>query len=85
MPTIWGRPQVPRDVSRMTPSRLTGSGPKKLAKTPGVVATLSSVTLARPSSALIRPPWLFRTATITATMPNSMIRPWMKSLTAVAM
>ena len=40
---------------------------------------------ARLSSATINPPLEARTAQITATRPTSMMRPWMKSFTAVAM
>ena len=76
---------MPREVSRTTPRRFSGSGPKKDAKTPGVSDTLSSVTRASPSSAARKPPWLFSTETITAMIPPIMIKPWIKSLTAVAM
>jgi len=41
---------VPREVSITTPSRFSGSGPKNELKTPGVELTVSSVTLASPSS-----------------------------------
>ena len=40
---------------------------------------------ARPSSATSSPPFDSRTAQITTTSPTSMMRPWMKSLMAVAM
>ena len=67
-----------------TPSKLSGSGPKKELNAPGAVLTLSSVTFARPLSASIKPPLLPSTAAITATMPISIIMPWIKSLIAVA-
>ena len=40
---------------------------------------------ARPSSAARSPPFEASTAQITTTSPTSMMRPWMKSFTAVAM
>ena len=77
---------MPREVSSTTPRRLKGSGPKKELKTPETVplAMVSSFTAARPFRDSMKPPLLPRTAAMTATMPTSMIRPWMKSLTAVA-
>ena len=71
-------------TSITTNRRLTGSGPIKDAKTPGVDETVSSVTLARPSKAAISPPLLIRTATITVTMPNNIMIPCIKSFMAVA-
>ena len=76
---------MPREVRITTKSRFRGSGPRKEAKIPGVEETVSSVTLARPSRASIRPPLLFSTAAMTVAMPPSMIIPWRKSLMAVAM
>ena len=75
---------MPREVRITTNSRFSGSGPKKEAKIPGVEATVSSVTFARPSSAAIKPPLLFNTAAMIVAMPPSMMMPWMKSLMAVA-
>ena len=75
---------MPREVSSTTPSRFTGSGPKKEANTPGAEETAGSLTWASPSRAARNPPWLLRTARITAQMPKSMMMPWMKSLMAVA-
>ena len=74
---------MPRLVRSTTPSRLTGSGPKKEAYTPGT--PLSPWTLASFSRAARKPPWVCSTAPITATMPASMMMPWIKSLMAVAM
>ena len=76
---------MPSEVSSTTPSRFRGSGPKKEAKTPGMSETAGSLTWASPSRAARNPPWLLRTARITAQMPKSMMMPWMKSLMAVAM
>ena len=76
---------MPRLVRIITQKRLKGSGPKKEAKMPGVFDTAGSSIRARPSSAAMKPPWPFSTAAMTATMPKSMMMPWMKSFTAVAM
>ena len=75
---------MPREVRTTTPSRFRGSGPKKEAKMPGAADTSGSLTWASPSRAARKPPWLFRTAAITATMPKIMMMPWIKSLMAVA-
>ena len=73
---------MPRLVRITTPSRLTGSGPKKEAYTPGTL--LSPFTWASFSRAARKPPWLWSTARITAAIPASMMIPWIKSLMAVA-
>ena len=67
-----------------TPSRFTGSGPKNEANAPFIVVVAGSETAARFDMACTRPPWLCRTAAMTAQMPKSMMMPWMKSLIAVA-
>ena len=51
----------------------------------GSPAAVVPSTRARPLREPTRPPLRFSTAAMTATMPPSMIRPWMKSLMAVAM
>ena len=76
---------MPREVRITTNRRFRGSGPKKDAKVPGAVETVSSVILARPSRAAMKPPLLFSTAAMIVLMPKSMMIPWMKSLMAVAM
>ena len=75
---------MPREVRITTPSRLSGSGPKKEAKTPGTSEVAGSLTWASPSRAAMKPPWLWRTAAMTAQMPKIMMMPWIKSLMAVA-
>ena len=47
--------------------------------------TAGSLTSAKLCKAAMKPPFSPRTAAMTATMPASMISPWMKSLIAVAM
>ena len=76
---------MPRLVSRTTPNRFTGSGPKKEANTPGTLDTAASCTWASASMEAVNPPLAASTASTTATMPTSMMMPWMKSFTAVAM
>ena len=49
------------------------------------MAMVSSDAAARPLREAMKPPLLAITAQMTATMPNSMMMPWMKSFTAVAM
>ena len=66
---------MPREVRRTTPRRSRGAGPKKEANTPGASDTAGSLTRARPSRAAIKPPWLFSTAAMTATMPTIMMMP----------
>ena len=68
----------------ITPKRFNGSGPKKDANTPGCVETVSSLTLARPFKASIKPPLVLSTAPITTMMPASITIPCRKSLIAVA-
>ena len=84
---IWGSPQVPREVRMITPSRFKGSGPKKDVKAPGcpIVTSTSLGIRAILPTASMKPPWPERTAAMTATMPASMMMPWIKSLMAVAM
>ena len=55
-----------------------------LAAASGVEETVSSETIASPSRAARKPPWLLSTAPITAQMPTSIMMPWIKSLIAVA-
>ena len=58
-----------------TESRLSGSGPKKDPKIPGVEDTAGSLICPRPSKAAINPPLLLSTAMIIAAIPASMIIP----------
>ena len=78
---------MPREVRITTPKRLMGSGPKKELKMPGTVPLpiVPSVAADSPLREAMKPPLLLITAQMTATMPNSMMMPWMKSFTAVAM
>ena len=68
-----------------THRRENGSGPKNEAKIPGAVLTDGSVTLASAASEPTKPPLIFRTERMIATIPKSIMMPWMKSFTAVAM
>ena len=68
-----------------TPRSSSGLGPKKEVNAPGVVVTEASSTRASASMAAMKPPFSLSTASTTTTMPPSMMRPWMKSLMAVAM
>ena len=72
-----------------TKRRLSGSGPRNDVKMPGVGSPPGIIAgpgmRARPSIAAASPPLDASTAQITAAMPTSITRPWMKSLMAVAM
>ena len=85
MPTICGRPHVPREVRSTTPSRVSGSGPKKEVNAPESPSFVADGICERARWASMKPPLSFSTAAMTSTMPTSMMRPWMKSLIAVAM
>ena len=70
-----------------TPSRFKGSGPKNEVYAPGcprVAGTSLGIWASFPTAA-VKPPWPFNTLAIMATIPASMIIPWIKSLIAVAM
>ena len=71
---------MPREVSITTNSRNMGSAPRKEAYCQPPVGPVASRSMARD-----RPPLSPRTAAMTATMPKSMMMPWMKSFQAVAM
>ena len=76
---------MPKEVRMTTHSRFSGSGPKNEAKAPGMEETASSSTWASFSTEERKPPFWLSTARMTATMPTSMMMPWIKSLMAVAM
>ena len=63
-----------------TNSRNRGSAPRKEAYCQPPAGPVASFSIAR-----ARPPLSPSTAAITATMPKSMMMPWMKSFQAVAM
>ncbi len=66
-----------------TPSRLAGSGPNIEANTPSKPVPPS--TCDRLVMAVMKPPLSASTAAMTAMMPMSMMMPWRKSFTTVAM
>ena len=70
-----------------TPSRFTGSGPKKAVKAPGWPRVGGGVAreLGQLVNGVHKPALAERTAAMTMTIPKSMIIPWIKSLMAVAM
>ena len=75
---------MPRLVSTMTPMRSGRFGPKKLTNGPAI-SEFSAGISDNVVSASVKPPLFTNTATMTATMPNSMTMPWMKSFMTVAM
>ena len=70
-----------------TPSKLSGSGPKKEVKAPccPIVTGISLGISDSLKTACIKPPCPFNTDAMTATMPTSITIPCTKSLMAVAM
>ena len=61
-----------------------GCGPRKETKAPFRLGADSDGICERLSTAAVNPPLPLSTDAMTAQMPTSMISPWMKSFTAVA-
>ena len=62
-----------------------GCGPRNETNAPFRAGADSDGMCERLSTAALKPPLPLRTEAITAQMPASIINPWMKSFTAVAM
>ena len=65
---------MPRDVRTTTNNNERGSGPKNDVNDPLICVAVSS-TSASFATASAKPPFVLRTATITATIPASIIMP----------